>query len=544
MFTSTLAKRRCLPVVIASLAMSSCLVPHADASPGSPWWCSSDAELRITELPDVLPRSVCVVDGRILIGIAGSRAEVPRPGYGVSSRLTLADGTDSVTAWADAYGVHVRGGEFDATLGYVGTLRSTPPDDGSRADLRAMATATRDLVLMSLSRVRPAVVPAADALDAADVLVAAVSGGSYDAVVVRDAADTVAAHLSAARARDDAPDATQLRDIATRVANSLGDPAADEVALLDDVLALRAFAVSEATTGADARVLRAHGGLDHLVVALRDAVGSGRSADAVVDTEPYEAMIADLSEYLGSILGNDSPATVPVPGTFEVGDLSDGMISSTASPSACSDSARAALFADRAHWQRGRTINWYYNHSNHFVWYTAAEYAGKIAEGFGNMTNLNDDCGYTWHPNIYNDYIGYATQTNVQPLTNGKCSGSTDGKNIVGWLNVTAPTLAWACTFRVVGGNVNGFDIAIGRNMRWNIPEIDDCYKYSPTHEWDFEAVLTHEFGHALALDHVDEASHGNLTMSAINNGPCARSERTPGYGDAIGLAVLYTRVY
>jgi hypothetical protein len=285
--------------------------------------------------------------------------------------------------------------------------------------------------------------------------------------------------------------------------------------------------------------------LDDLVWKVRAAVARDGTVQrlAAADTEQYESMLADLSDYLGREVFTDDTVSVPMPGLPSIGDPSDGTASSQA-PAACSDGARSPYFPDRGHWGRGRTIRWYYNHSNHYGAYTADGYAMKLQEAFDNITRLNDDCGYTWRPDIYNAYYGYATQTTTQPVVNDKCEGLTDGKNIVAWKMLDVPKLlAWTCTYRVsVAGDVNGFDIAIARNARWNIPEFDACERYAPDYEYDFEAVLTHEFGHAVALGHVDEAAHGNLTMSKINNGPCARGERTPGRGDAIGLAVLYTR--
>jgi hypothetical protein len=54
------------------------------------------------------------------------------------------------------------------------------------------------------------------------------------------------------------------------------------------------------------------------------------------------------------------------------------------------------------------------------------------------------------------------------------------------------------------------------------------------------QAVATHEGGHVYGLSHVDEGTHGNLTMSSGINGRCQESEQTLGLGDMAHMFAKY----
>jgi hypothetical protein len=543
---------RAWSTAVVALAVPMAMTPVAPApASDQPWWCAADATLSASVLPAVLPVSACSLAGRVIVSPRGLGVSVPDPGYSVASSGDFTDGVDDLTVWADEYAVYVGGNEYDAVLGYLAAIRSyVGTGSGSRTDLARMAESVRSLVVTSSDRVRTAAPPMSVLLDAADTLVAAVSDAGMAAADALTAASVLDTQVRRAFEVDEAPALDALLPMVDEVRTALRAPEVDRATaerVLANAVLLRNFAVAQGPMTSEAD------GVGPAVPILNDLVWSVRAAIArdqtlqrlaAADTEQYESMLADLSDYLGRGVFTDDTVSVPMPGLPSTGDPSDGTASSQ-SPPACSDGARSPWYIDRGHWDRDFSIPWYYNHANHYVAYTADGYAMKLQEAFDNITKLHDDCGYTWRPHISNTYRGYATQTTTQPVIEGECQGKTDGKNIVGWKALDVEKmLAWTCLYRPPGGYVNGFDISIARNTRWNIPEFDSCERYAPNHEWDFEAVLTHEFGHAVALDHVTEAAHGNLTMSEINNGPCARGERTPGYGDAIGLAVLYTRDY
>ncbi|HWL35857.1 MAG TPA: hypothetical protein VNQ77_06665 [Frankiaceae bacterium] len=550
-FMARMKRWKAWSTAVVALAVPMAMTPVSPVSASGPWWCAADATLSAPALPGVLPVSACSLQGRVIVSARGLGVSVPEPGYAVASSGDFTDGVDDLSVWADEYAVYVDGNEYDAALGYLAAIRVyLSSGTGSRADLERMARSVRSLVVTSSDRVRTAATPMSVLLDAADTVVAAVSGDA--AADVLPALDVLDAQVRRAFAVDESPSIDALIPVVDEVRTALRAPEVDRTTaerVLAHAVLLRNFAISQAPmTSESDGVGSAVPILDRLVWSIRAAIGRDGTVQRLVaaDTEQYESMLADLSDYLGREVFTDDTLSVPMPGLPSIGDPTDGTASSGAPP-ACSDGARSARYADRGHWKRDQAIPWYYNHSNHYVAYTADGYAMKLQEAFDNITELHDDCGYTWRPLIGNTYKGYATQTSMQPLTpSGFCQDRTDGKNIVGWLTLdVAKILARTCTYRVSGvGDVNGFDIAIARNTRWNIPEFNACERYAPYHEWDFEAVLTHEFGHAVALGHVNEAAHGNLTMSEINNGPCARGERTPGRGDAIGLAVLYTRDY
>jgi hypothetical protein len=507
---------------------------------GPPWWCAPDAVLSSAALPDALPASGCALDGRTVVGARGAAVAVPPVGRGVTATASFVDGAETVSVWTDEYGVHVRGDRYAAALGYLDVMRNgTAP----AADLARMALATRRVVTASVGLGMSSTL-----LDAADTLVAAYGGEDVPAVDVATARETVAAHLAAvAAAPDGAPSLASLRamadDLRAVVAAGTADRATFERALTEAV-SLGTFLGDERDAVADrSAVDPLRDAVSGLTRALRAAIGIA-STDTAQLEDPFGAALADLSEYLATESGSDEGPGVPV-AEPDVADPTGLTGTTTTSPQPCDDSARTALFADHAHWTRGKTIPWYYNNSGRFPAYSAEVYAAVAREAFDNITTLHDDCGYSWRPHIYNRYVGWATQT-APAFDGNECTATNDGKNIVGWHTINDGMLAYSCVWRGTS-SIIGADVILGRQFRWDIAEYDPSFGYpkcdSQAPEYDYESALTHEFGHVAGLGHVAENGHAHLTMSTTLQ-PCERGPRTPGYGDAIGLGSLYTRVY
>jgi hypothetical protein len=83
------------------------------------------------------------------------------------------------------------------------------------------------------------------------------------------------------------------------------------------------------------------------------------------------------------------------------------------------------------------------------------------------------------------------------PFGTGACGGGTDGHNTVGWAQQTGSVLAVTCSW-FGGGNATEFDMQISPSWTWTTGG-------SPT--VDLQSVVTHEFGHALGLNHAADSS-------------------------------------
>lgn len=127
----------------------------------------------------------------------------------------------------------------------------------------------------------------------------------------------------------------------------------------------------------------------------------------------------------------------------------------------------------------------------------------------------------------------------VADIQDGSCLKS-DGESVVSFGDLPK-ALALTCTYFKLNpsgyNEVGSSDVKINRaDFRWRTePGARSCER-----AWDLQSVLTHERGHTFGLGHVQEESHGRLTMSPVINGPCQKSERTLGKGDVMGLERKY----
>lgn len=155
-----------------------------------------------------------------------------------------------------------------------------------------------------------------------------------------------------------------------------------------------------------------------------------------------------------------------------------------------------------------------------------------------NVVGARNDCGMADQVSATQDYLG--DTTTAPNITTDSC-GPADGKNVVGFGKLTLDgAVAVECSWGRDDGTsyvaVTESDAKMNTAYRWyaDLPAIclDDRYS--------IEGVMTHEFGHTFQLGHVDEANHGNLTMSTNVNATCRHDEATLGKGDVWGLQSLY----
>lgn len=114
-----------------------------------------------------------------------------------------------------------------------------------------------------------------------------------------------------------------------------------------------------------------------------------------------------------------------------------------------------------------------------------------------------------------------------------------DTENVVGFGDLEGDFVAWHCggTYPRDGQDeIGGTDIRLNSaDYNWTAEVTSAC-----SGRYDIEATMAHERGHSYGFDHVREAEHGVLTMSAKSEGPCQTSERSLGLGDARGLNQKY----
>lgn len=113
----------------------------------------------------------------------------------------------------------------------------------------------------------------------------------------------------------------------------------------------------------------------------------------------------------------------------------------------------------------------------------------------------------------------------------GGCANSPDGQNTVGWGELSGATLAVTCTWSRRGASGPEF--------------VEFDMKFDPAWEWtaganpvyDLQSVATHEFGHALGLDHATGNCPGAVMCPTYIQGSFVHALTED---DRAGLRALY----
>jgi hypothetical protein len=100
--------------------------------------------------------------------------------------------------------------------------------------------------------------------------------------------------------------------------------------------------------------------------------------------------------------------------------------------------------------------------------------------------------------------------------------------------SIPSTMLALTCWWASGGSTLEGDTRYNKGNFLWVVNIGSAC-----RNKFSVEAVGTHEFGHVFGLGHVDEGTHGALTMSPTIYA-CQNSESTLGKGDVLGLQSKY----
>jgi hypothetical protein len=215
----------------------------------------------------------------------------------------------------------------------------------------------------------------------------------------------------------------------------------------------------------------------------------------------------------------------------EVATPASGLASIAGSPSACSDRAYRLLPMKWA-----VTWQWsFYARSTprREIMTSKAESALKAA--VASITGERNDCGRSDRVSATARYLG---RTTTRPGVDNGCT-TRDGRSVVGFGDLPMGVLGLTCTtYQLIPDAV---DRAVESDVLFNKDDFSWATSLATCKGLRamLRSVATHEFGHVFGLNHVREATHGNLTMSE-QIGPCDDSAFTLGKGDMLGLERRY----
>jgi hypothetical protein len=233
-----------------------------------------------------------------------------------------------------------------------------------------------------------------------------------------------------------------------------------------------------------------------------------------------------VTDHAGSVLvsgwGND----------VEAGASDSG----ASSPPACSDDAQNPL-----NFKWYDTFHWSFNKSSTPTEADPANIERALIDATDNIPAAYNDCaGLGDNVSATQAYDGTTTRrVDINDDASCQPGSQIDGVSVVKFGNLPTGKLAWSCWWYKDTGKT--YMEAVEVDMKINLDYMWAAYDFSGcTDKWILVGVATHERGHAFGLGHVDESTHGNLTMSPFLNGKCQSSEKTLGKGDVHALEARY----
>lgn len=159
----------------------------------------------------------------------------------------------------------------------------------------------------------------------------------------------------------------------------------------------------------------------------------------------------------------------------------------------------------------GKQITWYYNPAN--------QPANLVTDQVVNVLKV---AAARWS-GMCNITFNYQGLTAVQPVLNGT-SSQVDGVNVVGWGYLQGSQAAYSALTQTwwAGSSLIDADVVMNLSESWSTTEV--------------EAIMTHEWGHALGLAHSDVAE----SVMFANPYHSVTYMRTLRGDDANGCAALY----
>jgi Matrixin len=239
-----------------------------------------------------------------------------------------------------------------------------------------------------------------------------------------------------------------------------------------------------------------------------------------------EAILDDgRTDVLGAETASDGSVTVSSWGAAD----EIGLLVLPTSPPDCDDDARSTLA-----FKWTTTHKWYFNARSTPAGLRKRGVEGALRNATRNIVRSMNSCGLADQVGATTAYQGRLSR-GLQITPDGACKSSGDGRSVTAFGQLPAGTLGIACIWYRGEGTAMESDVRLNKARSWAVKTTDSCID-----QWSIEAVTTHERGHTFGLGHVDEVTHGNLTMSPRINGPCQKSEATLGRGDVLALRSLY----
>jgi hypothetical protein len=239
-----------------------------------------------------------------------------------------------------------------------------------------------------------------------------------------------------------------------------------------------------------------------------------------------EAILDDgRTDVLGAEAAADGSVTVSSWGAAD----EIGLLVLPTAPPDCADDAKSTLAFN---WTT--TFKWYFNARSTPAGLKKRGVETAFRNATRNIVRSMNSCDLADQVGATTAYQG-RLRRGLQITPDGACKSSGDGRNVTAFGQLPVGTLGIACIWYRGEGIAMESDVRLNKAHSWVVKATDSCID-----QWSIEAVTTHERGHTFGLGHVDEAAHGNLTMSPRINGPCQRSEATLGRGDVLALRSLY----
>lgn len=216
----------------------------------------------------------------------------------------------------------------------------------------------------------------------------------------------------------------------------------------------------------------------------------------------------------------DSDAIVPA--LFRVGDDDGSVLPTVAISTMC-----ASTDQNRTGTTWTAPLQWRYNSSGQ----PSTTSLTRINNAAGRVPAGTNHCGWTRSFKLSETYLG-TTSTHSGVLTS-TCAGS-NGQNIVGWGGFSdTGTLGATCRY-TIGSRIVEADIKFNETKSWyTASSTTDC----SGSRYDLQGVALHEWGHAVGLLHVPQAS-GLVMRPRMST--CVTNDRALGRGDYQGLRDAY----
>lgn len=243
----------------------------------------------------------------------------------------------------------------------------------------------------------------------------------------------------------------------------------------------------------------------------------------IPDVVTYQDETGDVAIQIDDVVIGDDSAVDP-----------DGTADPAAEPDSTVGGARCSTANAKAY--KLKSSAWY---DNTFKWW----YNDDHSEGSGSLDRIKaaintwnsgtTGCGFSAVNNLSVSYQPGGSDANYKIGVNGagNCSGYT-GHSVVGWGPMSNGAIATTCTYSF-GTQLTESDVKLNTNVTlYRGSSASGC----SGDQYDLQYTATHEFGHAIGLDH--SAQSANQIMKPTQ-GNCYTT-RTLGRGDAAGLTSWY----